>query len=208
MNQHPHRDAAATPPRRAGPVAVVLALSLLSAAPVGAEDPRPDARRRPPMWTTEPVRVDRSKETRERLEPSHGPPRAPAIVIEGDGRLREGTVIVAGTRRLRLHGLGAIDPARICVDDGGRRWACGIRARAALSAAVAGRLLLCRPVGPQTGPDPVVDCLMRGASLSLTLVEDGWAELDEAGAADPVLAEASARAAREHRGVWARQAPP
>jgi endonuclease YncB( thermonuclease family) len=49
---------------------------------------------------------------------------------------------------------------------------------------------------------------MRGASLSLTLVEDGWAELDEDGAADPVLSEASARAAREHRGVWARQAPP
>lgn len=191
------------PIRRA---ALCLALSL-AATPAFSQEPSPEPRETPPIWTNEPVRVDRSKETRERIEPSGGPPPTPGIVVEGDGRLRDGTVIVAGGRRLRLFGLRAVDADRICADAEGHRWACGIRARAHLAAAVAGRTLVCRPTGPQTGPEPIVDCLVRSASLSETLLGDGWAELDDDGAADPRLAEAAARAKRDRRGIWAPRPP-
>ena len=192
-------------PRRLLTSVVVFLLALAPSATAG-EPPRPDAK--PPIWTSVPTRIDRSRETRERIEPPPAPPEEPRLVIRGDARVVDAATIAADGRRLRLFGLVPIERDRICDVDGRRRWACGIHARAALGALVKGRILRCRTVS--IGPDDVavVDCLSQDRSISERMVEAGWAELDADGRASPTLTAARATAERDGRGIWSTTGAP
>ena len=172
---------------------------------VGAEDARPaDA---PPLWTNTPVRIDRSKDTRERLTPPVVVQPPPALVFPGTARMVAGAVFAVGPQRYRLHGLATFAPDRLCSNASGHRWACGRRARTILADLVLDRRLLCRRVGGDD-TEPVVDCGNPQRSISETLVAAGWAELTPEGAADPRLAAAAAKAKQRGRGVWSPEAPP
>lgn len=169
-----------------------------------AEEPRSA----PPIWTTVPTRVDRSRETRERIEPTEAARALPRFAVPGTARVVDAASIAVEGVPHRLVGLLAVDHARLCTDAEGRRWACGLRARGALAALVAGRTLLCRrPEPPPASGEATIDCLRAERSLSEIMVEDGWAELDAEGNADPVLTAALERAKRDGRGIWSRSAP-
>lgn len=197
-------------PRPAAHSVVPLLLSVWLAVPAGAgaAEAPPSHPRTAPLWPLRPVHVDRSKETRERIGAEDRPAPAPRIVFHGDGRLRDDVFVVSPTRRVRLHGIRPVPADRLCTTVEGRRWACGLRARAVLSALVFGRTLVCRPIGDPSATPPTVDCTVDGASLSRTLVAGGWCDLDADGAADPLLAAALDRAKRGGLGLWSTAGPP
>lgn len=169
-----------------------------------AEEPRSA----PPIWTTVPTRVDRSRETRERIEPTETARALPRFAVPGTARVVDAASITVDGAPHRLVGLRAVDQDRLCTDAEGRRWACGLRARGALAALVAGRTLLCRRPEPQPASgEATIDCLRADRSLSEIMIEEGWAELASDGAADPALAAALERAKRDGRGIWSRSAP-
>jgi endonuclease YncB( thermonuclease family) len=193
--------------RRVGYLAPLVLCAVVATASAEEASPPPAADAPPPIWVPVPTRIDRDKETRERLAPAPTADVVPRVLVRnarGDG---PATLRIDG-RRHRLFGLSEIDPGRICTTAEGRRWACGLRARAVLSALVAGRALLCHTIETAEGSDPVIDCRVQGGSLSERMVADGWAELDDAGAADPILAAARAAAGRDGLGLWSRRSPP
>ncbi len=172
------------------------------------DPPPPRSGTEPPIWTNVPTRIDRDRETRERIEPPPGPPVEPRLVIRGDARVVDATTIAVDGRRLRLFGLVPVERGRICDVDGRFRWACGIHARAALGALTKDRTLRCRILAVDPDADTVVDCLSQDRSISERLVEGGWAELDTDGRATPALAAARARAERDGRGIWSKTGAP
>lgn len=192
--------------RHAGHLVSLIVGAVVATA--SAEEPSPPATAAPPpIWVPVPTRVDRDKDTRERLDPAPAAEIVSRTVVRsarGDG---PATLRIDG-RRHRLFGLADIEPGRICTTAEGFRWACGLRARAVLAALVGGRTLRCRMIGAAEAADPVIDCLRGGRSLSERMLADGWAELDEAGAADPALVNARATAEREGRGLWSKRSPP
>lgn len=184
-------------------LARLSAPGLLLLASVGiATAQSPPREPSPPIWTNVPTRIDRSQETRERIEPPPSPPRR--VVLAEPTRVIDSATLVVDGRTRRLRGLVAIPLDRLCVDLQGRRWTCGMRARGALVQAIEGRAVLCRPADT---PDPPLDCDVAGRSLSERLVAEGWANLDDEGRGEPALAAARASAERDGRGVWARAAP-
>lgn len=195
-------------PRRPGLFRVVAAPVLFAATAFAAEPeaPRPSA---PPssIWTTVPTRVDRAKETRERIAPAASAIPDPAVRVTGV-RAADAVTLKIGGRRHRLSGLAAADPRRICTAADGIRWACGRRADATLSALVTGRALHCVFIGDPAATDPVVDCRLDERSLSERMVAAGWAEPDADGVGSPALAAALAEARRAGRGFWSLNGPP
>ena len=193
---------------RSGGRSAALFLCLAFATAHAEETPRSSPTDEPaPIWVPVPTRIDRDKETRERIDPAPSTDVVPRILVRnarGDGP----AALRIDGRRHRLFGLAEIDPGRICTATDGRRWACGLRARAVLSTLVGGRALLCRGIETGDAVDPVIDCLTRDRSLSEWMVAEGWAELDAAGATDPVLAAARAAAERDGLGLWSRRGPP
>jgi len=179
--------------------------ALLLLATVGTATAQSPARETsPPIWTNVPTRIDRSRETRERIEPPSPPPRR--VVLAEPSRVIDSATLVVDGRTRRLRGLTAIPLDRLCVDRDGRRWTCGLRARGALVQLIEGRTVRCRPAPPDA-PDPPLDCDVADRSLSERMVAQGWADLDDEGRGDPALASARASAERDGRGVWAPTAP-
>lgn len=175
-------------------------LLLLASAGIAAAQ-SPPRETAPPIWTNVPTRIDRSQETRERIEPPPPPPRR--VVLAEPARVIDSATLIVDGRTRRLRGLLAVPRDRLCVDRDGRRWTCGMHARGALVQAIEGRAVLCRPA-PADALDPPLDCDVADRSLSERLLAEGWADLDDEGRGDPALAAARASAERDGRGVWAR----
>lgn len=197
-----------TASRRRCPLVVPASLALvLMQATAWAGPPRAADEDVPPIWSNTPVRVDRSRDTRERIEATPSRREGPALRVRGNARVGEGATLIVEGKRHRLFGLAPPPSDRVCQDAEGRRWACGQRAFAQLSALIAGQSFGCRFVGAAEDPLPVVDCSGTERSISAMLVARGWSDLDPLGAADPTLAQALATAKAEHRGLWAPTAP-
>lgn len=193
-------------PRRTALVPLLLSAGIATAT--AEETAPPSATDAPaPIWVPVPTRIDRDKETRERLDPAPSADVVARTLVRGARGDGPAALRIDG-RRHRLFGLAEIDPGRICTTTEGHRWACGLRARAALSALVGGRALLCRVIEATDAADPVIECLVQERSLSERMVAEGWAELDAAGAADPTLAAARTAAERDGLGLWSRRRPP
>ena len=116
------------------------------------------------------------------------------VVVRDGGTLKSaGTVITLGGIRAR-----AADAK--CKDKTGRTWACGARAKLALTRLIRGRAVICEV--PVSGKQKALTarCTVGGKDLSIWMVDQGWAEA--AAPADPKLAQAT-DAARERRvGLW------
>jgi len=198
------RDRRRTGPRAAAGLALALALMPAPAAAAEPQPPAPPATA--PIWTQVPTRIDPSADTRERLPP------VPAIEARSAYRLTEARLaadggLIAAGRRLRLFGLKPVAPGLICMASDGRRWACGLRARAALGNLVVPRGLRCRPIGDPEAEIAVVECLRGERSVVERLAAEGWADLDAEGSVDPTLAAALAEARRAGRGLWSPDLP-
>jgi len=175
-------------------VALVLALGLTQA---GAETNQTS------VWTDRPVRVDRKAQSYERLEAKPVPrPEPDPFTLRFTGKSRyaiiDSVTFEEGGRRYRLSGLDSVPAARICTDPAGGRWACGLRARAALGGLITGRPLRCAPRGGD-GEVVEVECRRQGRDLGLALVGAGNA-LVAPGAGRYAEAERKARAAKV--GIW------
>lgn len=195
------------PPWRAF-AALLLAFAVAAPSALLAAEPTPPrAAPAAPIWTPTPTRVDRTRETRERIAPPAAADPLPRVAVRA-ARVADAAALLVDGRRHRLFGLAALPADRLCIDADGRRWACGLRARGALAVLVSGHALLCHHFAETSDGDPVVDCLWQERSLSLRLAEAGWAELDDDGRATPALAAAAETARRERRGLWAATAPP
>jgi endonuclease YncB( thermonuclease family) len=151
------------------------------------------------------VRIDRDNQDFERIGPApeaaaaqteadrftlHFTPRSPLTVVDSV------TFEALGTR-YRLAGLEPVPSDRICRNDKGERWACGLRARASLSSLLKSEPVRCAPEG-KVEDSEIVECRRLGRDLGETQVRDGHAIASAGG--DYVDREAAARAASE--GVW------
>jgi endonuclease YncB( thermonuclease family) len=153
-----------------------------------------------------PVRIDRTREERHRIaDPDDGRPR-----IEGRGGVpsTDGSFTV-GAIRGRFAALVLPDRQKLCTGASGARWACGLRAHAALSGLVTGRDLACRPMEDSAAGSvrDLADCRNRGRSLVETMVGEGWAEVDPR-RAEPALVRLGTRAMEAGRGLWSAEPPP
>lgn len=187
-----------------GMVALVLALSV---APAGAQATLPaDA----PVWTDRPVKVDRQAQDFERLEAKPAPAQDQAqdrFTLRFNGRSRyaiiDSITFEEGGRRYRLADLDPVPSDRICSDPQGGRWACGVRARAALGGLITGRPLRCAPRGEDDGVVEV-ECRHAGRDVGEVLVTSGSALVAPDAAR---YGDAEDRARTERAGIWSEAAP-
>ncbi len=127
---------------------------------------------------------------------------APLLSIDGTGFRRGEDVI----RLDRVTGPRAGD---VCLDDG-RRWSCGLQARAALHNLVAGRNLFCQPRRTLAGGGIRADCRLDArdslpaGDIARLLVELGWAQPQLGSEAEfaAELEKAKAAGAGLWRGGW------
>ncbi len=119
----------------------------------------------------------------------------------------DGTTLVQGQRKLKLHGVEGPSATQVCLDEQGRRWACGLQARAALHNVLTGGSLSCQPRVALGRGDLTVSCSMRRSSaekapqdVARTLVALGWMRPTSLPAPD--LEDALASARRERAGLW------
>lgn len=197
--------------RRASFFVVLSALGLAVAAAWGALGTVSPARAEEagetsgPIWTNEPVRIDRRLETRERL-PAVEPQPILRLRVSDFPRVEEDASFLAAGRRWRIADVRLPETSRICTLADGRRWACGLRARARFSGLIAGARLECDPPTPPDAAIPAVDCRLSGRSVAERLVEGGWAEADAEAPTD--LLERAERARAAGRGLHAETIPP
>lgn len=118
---------------------------------------------------------------------------------------RDGTTLMQGARQLKFHGIEGPRASEVCLDEEGKRWACGLQARAALHNLLAGGSLTCTPQLALGSGNVSVSCLVKNTvdgsakDVAQALVGRGWARPAVPGA---VLDEALAAAQRERAGLW------
>lgn len=160
-------------------------------------------------WTLAPIRVDPSREDRQRLPglvaPVERPPRH-ELVVDAFPRVGADATFAAEGRRWRIPWVILPDGDRLCETRDGHRWACGLRARSLLSARLAGARLRCDDAEPATEGVATIECYRHGRSLALALLAEGWAEPTPHAPPDHVAAHRAAVATR--RGLWSSVVPP
>lgn len=164
-------------------------------------EPKPDAP--PPIWVPNVVRIDRTKQTHERIEVIDE--RRPFIGAAQAAPGEDGSFSTDGGR-IRIAGIHLPDRNRLCTAEDGRRWACGVRAYVAFTSRVTLKKLACRPRGVAETGLGLFDCEVGHRSIAQSLVGEGWAEVDEA-TADATLSALGARARAAGRGLWAKEPP-
>jgi endonuclease YncB( thermonuclease family) len=116
------------------------------------------------------------------------------VVVRDAGTLEaEGVVIT-------LDGIKAHEPDDQCKDDKDRAWACGARARTALTRLIHGRAVSCKV--PQSGAQKSLTarCSVGGTDLSVWMLSQGWAQ--PTAQAEPKLAAAADEARKKKVGLW------
>lgn len=121
--------------------------------------------------------------------------------LAGAARITDGDTIRVGATRIRFYGIDAPEKAQSCYDTAGRPWACGIAARQALSARIAGQPVQCQKRDTDRYGRTVAVCRAGGADLNDWMVRQGWAVAYRQYGTDYAPAEEEAHS--QHRGIWA-----
>lgn len=157
----------------------------------------------PSPWTDAPVHVDRNAQTFQRIEasPVSAPSQEDGSLRFGDGahfKILDSVSFAEGGRTYRLAGLEPVPSKRICRNGDGARWACGLRARAALDGLLIGPMMRCSEKAV-VADVTLVACDRAGQDIGGLLVTGGHAVVAKgAGVYDHEFAEASAAKA----GIW------
>ncbi|MGF7005100.1 thermonuclease family protein [Aminobacter sp. BE322] len=114
---------------------------------------------------------------------------------EGVAIVNDGDSITLGAERIRLRGIDAPEFAQVCRKDG-EEYACGRRARDALSKLIAGRRVACAGWERDKYDRLLGECSAGGVDLNRAQVEAGWA----VAYGDYQAEELAAR--RAERGMW------
>ena len=112
-------------------------------------------------------------------------------VIDGDSLRVNGVEV-------RLHGMDAPELAQKCRGASGIEWACGLRAKQALSEIVGDAEVRCRRTIHH--PRYVGDCRVGNLRISAEMLRRGWAVVDRRGSRRYVGDESIAR--RASRNIW------
>jgi endonuclease YncB( thermonuclease family) len=123
-----------------------------------------------------------------------------AEVISGAARVIDGDTLQIGVTRVRLFGIDAPERAQACEDAAGRRWECGVAARARLLE-LARAQVRCEARDTDRYGRMVGVCLAGGRDLGAVLVREGLAFAYRRYSQDYVGLEDGARMSR--RGLWA-----
>jgi endonuclease YncB( thermonuclease family) len=122
------------------------------------------------------------------------------VVVRDAGTLEAKGVVIT------LDGIKAHEADDQCKDAKGRAWACGARARTALTRLIRGRAVSCKvpssskqtSSGKQTSL--TARCSVGGVDLSVWMLSQGWAQ--PAAQAEPKLAAVADEARKKKVGLW------
>ena len=120
--------------------------------------------------------------------------------VAGTAVAIDGSHVVVDGRRFKLFGIDAPDVDQTCDDAKVKAYPCGLDARAALAALVAGKQVACRPVGPNQFDEMLARCMAGTVDLARAEIDAGWAIADRTRSLDYADPELAARAAK--RGLW------
>lgn len=171
------------------------ALALLAALPVLAAELRPGSASEEAIWTDHPVRIDRSKQTYERIAVApipillRIPVSSRAVVLDGASFEDRGRIYV-------LTDIVPVDSKRLCRNVDGAIVVCGRRSKMLLYGLVVGRTLFCNE-DFRGGRVSFVTCRSRGKDVAETLVAAGFGW-----AATPRLQGTQDKAMQKFSGIW------
>jgi len=132
--------------------------------------------------------------------------RAPADrLTDADGArvyVQDGDSLRIDNRALRLEGVDAVELHQLCRAGDGAQWSCGIEAREALAALVAGGGLTCDSRASDRFGRALVRCSAEGSrDIAADLVAQGWAVSGDGRGNGRYRAEENA-ARNARRGIW------
>lgn len=139
--------------------------------------------------------------TRHKPQQNNSPAPIADETTTGTARVTDGDTIRIGTTRFRLYGIDAPEKAQNCYDASDKPWGCGIAAKQALIAHIAGKPVQCQKRDTDRYGRTVAVCRAGGADLNDWMVRQGWAVSYRQYGTDYVPAEEEARS--QHRGIWA-----
>lgn len=106
---------------------------------------------------------------------------SPPVILTAPFTSLDGTTLMHEGRRIRLAGIEGPSATETCLDTEGRRWSCGLQARAALHNMLAGQSLSCRAVSAEGHDAMTAECRLASSrgeperDLAAVLVLAGWA---------------------------------
>lgn len=180
---------------RIGCVAATLTLMLLPALPARATELHPGVTTSDPVWTDRPVRIDRRKQTYERLAVA-AIPIPWRIRVTSRATVFDSGSFSEGGRFYVLTDIVPVDPSRVCRDAPGTIAICGQQARIALRRRIANRTVSCLE-DSRSGRLSFVTCRLDGKDLAEALVAAGagWAGTSRLQAAEE-------KAVQQKLGIW------
>lgn len=148
-----------------------------------------------PIWTDKPVRVDRKKQSLERVEIER---KIVPLTLKPNTRVKvfDSTSFEENGRLYVLTDAVAVSPKRLCRGDDQSRVACGQQARIYFRRLIANRTLTCEQ-DFRFGAVSFVRCAVAETDLAQTLVTKG-----AAWAATPRLASQQRAAMAQRIGIW------
>ena len=157
------------------PGAILGLLLSICAAVVGVHE----AAGEEPLWSNEVRRIDPSQQNFERL-----PPKSPTVLpnarpkgsfrVRGFFRVRDSVSFVYKKKSYRLSGAEPVANSKICVDEEGRRWGCGIIARNSFEKLLKSTDVYCVPT--EESEDWIyVTCGKEGLDVATDMIERGFA---------------------------------
>jgi endonuclease YncB( thermonuclease family) len=150
-----------------------------------------------PAW---PLRTLRAAYLAAALALALGHGGAAGAELTGSPVIIDGATLEVGGQRIRLFGIAAPAVDQIC-QHGGRDYACGKVARAALWDLVAGLEVSCTSeAAPESDGRIPASCTAGEVSLNESMVRSGWAFADRRATDRYVTTETGAKEAR--RGLW------
>ena len=132
-----------------------------------------------PLWSNEVRRIDPSQQNYERL-----PAKPPTILpnarpkgsfrVRGFFRVRDSVSFVYKKKSYRLAGAEPVPNSKICLDEVGRRWGCGIIARNSFEKLLKSTDVFCLPT-EEAEEWTYVTCGKEGLDVATEMIARGFA---------------------------------
>lgn len=156
---------------------MLLVLAMAPSVAVGAHAETP-------IWTNEPVRIDRDTQELERIATQEEPEAAAdddsasggtPVVVGPDLKVIDAANFETNGLTYRIVGITGLKRRQVCVDGNGHRWACGMRSRVTVNAMLRDATST-RCIASETEATPVlVNCTYEGKDLGEHLIALGVA---------------------------------
>ena len=156
-----------------------------------AEEPGPETLSRPKVDGEQTAALPKDELT---IEPPLKPKLYYRVVVRDGGTIEASGIVI------KLGGITARKASAQCKDKKGRAWACGARARVALTRLIHGRAVTCQVPTSGKQKSLTVRCAVGGSDLSAWMVAQGWAE--PKAPMEKALATAAAAARKKRVGIW------